>query len=57
MESINTLKEIINYFLFIILFFLVSICLGVIFLYLVTYDTILFILKRTGETLWLGKRQ
>jgi len=55
MDIINLIKDLIFHIIYFIVFFTVATVVGFILLFMVMCDCLIFIVKRTGELLWLRK--
>jgi len=55
MDIINLIKDLIIHMIYFVVFFTTATILGFIILFLVIWDCLIFIVKRTGELLWLRK--
>ena len=55
MDIINLIKDLIIHMIYFVIFFTVATILGFTILFMVICDCLIFIVKRTGELLWLRK--
>jgi len=55
MDIINLIKDLIIHMIYFVVFFTAATILGFIILFMVIWDCLIFIVKRTGELLWLRK--
>ena len=55
MDFIGLTKDLIFHMIYFTMFFIVATIVGFIILFMVIWDCLIFIVKRTGELLWLKK--
>jgi len=57
MDIIRLIKDLIIHIIYFALFFTIATIVGFIILFMVICDCLIFIVKRTGELLWLKKKK
>jgi len=55
MDIISLIKDLIFHMIYFVMFFIVATILGFTILFMVIWDCLIFIVKKTGELLWLRK--
>ena len=57
MDFIGLIKDLITHMIYFVVFFTIATIVGFIILFMVICDCLIFIVKRTGELLWLKKKK
>jgi len=55
MDIINLIKDLILHMIYFVAFIIIGTMFGFVILFLIIQDCLIFIVKRTGELLWLRK--